>query len=124
MSRRVVIRFVRTWLPAIVVLGGILVIAIGRDEIALEGGAGIIGAGLSIWLFNWLFRVGTSNERDREAEEEARAFYDRHGVWPDEVTAGQPEETSREARPGGHRPPAGPPRRAADDPARARRRGH
>ncbi|MTD45802.1 hypothetical protein GKE82_16265 [Conexibacter sp. W3-3-2] len=85
-TARVVISFVRTWLPAIVVVGGLAVIVIGRDEIALEGGAGIIGAGLSIWLFNVLLRMSYSGERDRHDEADARAFFDRHGVWPDEAS--------------------------------------
>lgn len=120
MTRPLVVSFVRTWLPAIVVIGGILVIAIGRDEIALEGGAGIIGAGLAIWLFNWLFRVANAGERDRRAEEDARAFYDRHGVWPDEAPEdllrrdAEERRPSRGGEPSARRPPVG---------AR-RRRGH
>jgi len=85
MTNRATVAFVRTWLPAIVVVGGILLIVIQGDEVALEGGMGIIGAGLAIWLFNILMRMGTSNEGDRAQEEDARAFYDRHGVWPDEA---------------------------------------
>ncbi len=77
--------FVRIWLPAIVTLAGLAVMIIGGfDEIALEGGAGIIGAGLSIWLMNVLFRVGLDNDRDRDEEDAARDFLDAHGHWPDE----------------------------------------
>lgn len=93
MTRRPVISFVRTWLPAIVVLGGILLILIERTEVALEGGAGIIGAGLSIWLFNVLLRVGNAGEKDRREEEDAREHFDRTGHWPGEgpdARAGQP----------------------------------
>lgn len=85
MTSRVVIAFVRTWLPAIVVVGGVALICIERTETALEGGAGIIGAGLSIWLFNVLLRIGYTGEKDRVQEEDARAFFDRTGRWPDEV---------------------------------------
>lgn len=85
MISRATVSFVRTWLPALVVGGGLLLIVIQGDEVALEGGMGIIGAGLSIWLFNVLMRMGTSNEGDRADEEDARAFYDRHGIWPDEA---------------------------------------
>jgi hypothetical protein len=86
MTGRVTTSFVRTWLPAIVVVGGLLLIIIQGDEVALEGGMGIIGAGLAIWLFNVLMRMGTSNEGDRTEEEDARTFFDRHGVWPDEAS--------------------------------------
>lgn len=95
MTSRAVISFVRSWLPALVVVAGVAVICIGRDEIALEGGAGIIGAGLSIWLFNVLLRVGYTGERDRDEERDARAFFDRNGVWPDEATD---EQLRRDAR--------------------------
>ncbi len=86
MTGRVFVSFIRTWLPAIVVLGGIVLIVVRGDDIGLEGGAGIIGAGLSIWLLNVLMRVGLSNEGDRKEEEDARAFFDRTGVWPDEAS--------------------------------------
>jgi hypothetical protein len=86
MTGRVIVSFVRTWLPAIVVLGGVALICIERTETALEGGAGIIGAGLSIWLFNVLLRVGYTGEKDRHEEQDAREFFDRTGVWPDEAS--------------------------------------
>jgi hypothetical protein len=79
-----VTRFVRIWLPAAVVALGVAVILIRRDLTGLEGGAGIIGAGLAIWLLNFLFRVGVSGDRERDREDEARAYFDRHGRWPDE----------------------------------------
>ena len=95
-------RFVRVWLPLIIIAGGLVVIvATGGSETGVEGGAGIIGAGASVWLLNVIFRVGVQGERDRDAEDEARDYYDEHGYWPDEA----PEEP-----PGGADPPADPPR--------------
>jgi hypothetical protein len=76
--------FTRYWLPAIVVLGGVAVMIAGGTEEALLGGAGIVGAGLSIYLINVLFRVGASGDKVREEEELARAFFEEHGRWPDE----------------------------------------
>lgn len=79
------LRFVRIWLPALVTLAGVLIMAVrGFDEIGLEGGAGVIGAGLSIWLMNVIFRLGLDNDQDRDAEDAARDFYDANGHWPDE----------------------------------------
>jgi hypothetical protein len=75
---------VRYVLPAVVVLGGILVIALVHSEGADDGGAAIIGAGLAIYLLNWLYRVGASGDRERQAEDDARAYFDKHGHWPDE----------------------------------------
>jgi hypothetical protein len=72
---------VRYVLPAVVVIGGLIVMAQG-DENHLEGGAGIVSAGLAIFFVNWLFRAGVSGDREREAEEAARDYFERHGRWP------------------------------------------
>jgi hypothetical protein len=69
-------------LPAAVVLGGLVVMALG-SEAELEGGAGIVSAGIAIFFLNWLFRAGAAGEREREREDEAREHFDRHGRWPD-----------------------------------------
>ena len=76
--------FVRIWLPAIVVVGGVLAIALGPSDIRWEGGLGIIGAGLAIWLINVLFRIGATGDRERDEEDRAREYFDRHGRWPGE----------------------------------------
>ena len=52
-------------------------------ETNLEGGAAIVSAGLAVYFLNWLFRTGVAGERDRDAEDAAREYYDRHGRWPD-----------------------------------------
>jgi hypothetical protein len=116
-------RFIRVWLPlAIIAAGLIVIVATGGSETGVEGGAGIIGAGASVWLLNVIFRVGVQGERDRDAEDEARDYYAEHGYWPDEAPpeappdtrpAGQPRDPHRHA-PHPHQPPghaAGPPRR-------------
>jgi len=79
-----VLPLVRYWLPAVVTLAGVAVMVIGRDADSLEGGAGIVGAGLAIWLLNFLYRVGAHDDVDRDEEDAARVFYDKHGHWPDE----------------------------------------
>ena len=61
-----------------------LAIALGPEEYRWEGGLGIIGAGLAIWLINVLFRIGASGDSERDAEDAAREYFDRHGRWPDE----------------------------------------
>jgi hypothetical protein len=73
---------VRYVLPAVVVLGGLIVMVQG-DENHLEGGAGIVSAGLAIYFINLLFRAGVSGDREREAEEAARDYFEQHGRWPD-----------------------------------------
>jgi len=68
-------------MPALVVLAGAVVMAFG-SEIDLEGGASIISAGLAIYFINWLFRIGVAGDREREDEDAARDYFDRHGHWP------------------------------------------
>jgi hypothetical protein len=75
------LELVRYGLPALVVIGGLVVMSLG-DENHLEGGAGIVSAGLAIYFVNWLFRTGITGDREREAEEAARDYFDRHGHWP------------------------------------------
>ena len=76
--------FARYVLPGLIVVAGLLVIVIGGDGSALHGGLGIIGGGIAVWLLSLFYRVGASGELERDAEEEARTYFDRHGRWPDD----------------------------------------
>jgi len=73
---------IRYALPALVVIAGLVVMALGSES-DLEGGGGIVSAGLAIYFINWLFRAGAAGDREREAEEQAREYFDLHGRWPD-----------------------------------------
>lgn len=80
-------RFVRVWLPILIALSGVLLgLVVGTDE-AWEGGALLVSAGISVWLFNVIFRIGVRGDRARAAEEAARAEFERTGRWPDELDA-------------------------------------
>lgn len=85
------LRFIRTWLPLLIVaLGVVLWIANPTVETA-AGSAGIIGAGIGIWMLNVLFRMGVQGDRERDDEDLARRYFDEHGRWPDEAPpAGAP----------------------------------
>jgi hypothetical protein len=76
--------FVRYVLPTIGVLAGLVVMALGGES-NLEGGAGIVGASLAIYAMNWLYRASVDGNRERDAEEAARDYFDAHGHWPDEA---------------------------------------
>jgi hypothetical protein len=113
-------RWVRTGLPLAIIAGGAAAIAAsGGTEAGWEGGAGIIGAGLAVWLLNFFFRVGVQGDRERDAEDAAREFFDAHGHWPDEQPPPTPEppaDQHRHPRPAPHAPhpagrPGGPARR-------------
>ena len=77
--------FIRHIGPAIVVLAGLIIFAVDRSVLAAEGAAGIIGAGLSWWLFGWLYRQGASGDRERDVENAAREYLDEHGEWPSDA---------------------------------------
>lgn len=77
-------RWLRTWLPLSIIASGLILMAVTRSEAGVEGGVMLVSAGLSVWLLNWLYLVSVRGERDRDREDEARAFFDRHGHWPDE----------------------------------------
>ncbi|MCW3009521.1 MAG: hypothetical protein JWP17_4147 [Solirubrobacterales bacterium] len=82
------LRFIRTWLPALIVALGVgLWIAHPTVETAI-GSAGIVGAGIGIWMINVLFRIGVQGDLERDDEDAARRFLDEHGHWPDEKPPG------------------------------------
>lgn len=82
--------FVRYVLPAAIVAGGLVALVVGDSQSATHGGLGVVGAGIAVWLLSYFYRVGASGERERDAEEDARLYFDRHGRWPDEDLPGKP----------------------------------
>jgi hypothetical protein len=85
-----VMKVVRFWIPAAILVAGIVLVVVrGGDETSLEGCAALWGAGLSVALLNWLHRMGVSGDRSRVQEDEARAYFARHGRWPDDGEAPQ-----------------------------------
>ena len=77
-------RFVRVWLPLLIIASGILLAAILQTDAAYEGGALLVSAGASVWLLNVFFRIGVRGDRERDDETRAREEFERTGRWPDE----------------------------------------
>ncbi len=102
------LRFIRIWLPAAVIVLGIVLFVLDPSADTAMGSAAIIGAGLSIWLLNFLFRLGVKGDRERDTEAEARLFFDRHGHWPDEPPPSDPSSGPSHRRPNRRRPPRRP----------------
>ena len=75
----------RVWLPVAIAVAGVIAIIVGHGHTSAAGaGVVLLGIALIVWMINWLFRMSVRSNRDREREEEAREYYDRHGRWPDE----------------------------------------
>jgi hypothetical protein len=75
---------IRYGIGGVMVLGGIIVLIVNPGGFGLDGFAMAVGGGLSVLMINFLFRLGVSGDREREAEERARRYFDEHGRWPDE----------------------------------------
>ena len=75
---------VRYGIGAVMVTGGIVVLIVNPGGFGVDGFAMAVGGGLSVLMINFLFRLGVSGDREREAEEAARRYFDEHGHWPDE----------------------------------------
>jgi hypothetical protein len=77
-----VIVAVRYVLPGAIVLTGLVLTIVGGTDVVVGAGVALTGVGLLVVLLNTLMRLGIASSRDREREEEARRFFDRHGRWP------------------------------------------
>ena len=77
--------FLRYGLPGLICLVGVIWgVARNFDEQGVEICILLIAAGSSLYLMNLLLRVGISGDRERDAEDAAREYFDQHGRWPDE----------------------------------------
>jgi chromate transport protein ChrA len=77
-------RSLRSGLPAALAVIGFAFLLIRRDTTGFEMWSMLVGAAISVLLFNVLFRMGASGDRDREREAQAREYFAEHGRWPDE----------------------------------------
>lgn len=75
----------RVWLPALIALGGVVAIVLGRGHTVLaSAGVGLLLVAITVWMVNWMFRMSVQSNRDREQEERNREYFDLHGRWPGE----------------------------------------
>ena len=75
----------RVWLPVAIAVVGLVAIVWGHGRTTLAGaGVGLLLVALTVWMINWMYRLSVDSNRDREREERAREYFDRHGCWPDE----------------------------------------
>ena len=87
--------FLRYGLPALLFVGGFIVLFVAGSANAVEGWAMLVGSALALITWNVLFRIGFAGDKERDEEEAARRFLMEHGHWPDE-----PPPPGREHRAG------------------------
>jgi len=80
---------VRYGIPLVLLIAG-TVVGFTSGRIGVAAGAMFVSSATAVLLLNVLYRIGVEGDRDRDREEEARAFFDEHGRWPDE-----PESAAR-----------------------------
>jgi hypothetical protein len=79
------VRLLRSWIPAATCLVGIAILVIDDfDGTGLDAFAAFVGAGSSIWLINFLWRLGISGDDERDREALDRVYLAKNGHWPDE----------------------------------------
>jgi hypothetical protein len=79
------VRLMRWWIPiALCLLGVVLLVVEGFNTAGVDAFAAFAGAGSSIWLINFLWRLGITGDEERDIEAEDRVYLQQHGHWPDE----------------------------------------
>jgi hypothetical protein len=87
----IAVRLLRWWIPAgLCLVGVVILVADDFNTTGADAFAAFAGAGSSIWLINFLWRLGISGDDERDLEALDRAYLAKHGHWPDEETAAEP----------------------------------
>lgn len=73
------------WLPLAIAAAGVVAIVLGHGRTSeAAAGVALVIVALIVWMINWLFRLSLQSNRERDQEERAREYFDRHGHWPGE----------------------------------------
>jgi hypothetical protein len=84
-ARRVGELAARVGLPVLLVIGGTVLLIVGRGTTSAAAlGVVLLGVALMVVLIDWLYRLSVESNKDREREEQAREYFTRTGRWPDE----------------------------------------
>src|SRR5205807_2359729 len=83
------LRATRVALPVLIALVGVALIALGaasggatsthgRSGTIAATGVALVVAAIIVWMINWMYRMSVDSNREREDEEAAREYFDRH----------------------------------------------
>jgi hypothetical protein len=82
------VTLVRVGLPLSLLVAGVILMSLGsfNSKTSTTAAIGLVLAGIAlmVWMLNWMFRMSVESNVDREREELAREYFDKHGHWPDE----------------------------------------
>ena len=73
---------IRYGIPAVLLIVGVIVTATAGN-VGLAAGALFFSAASAVLLLNVLYRIGVEGDKERDREEAAREYFDKHGHWPD-----------------------------------------
>ena len=73
---------IRYGIPLVLLIAGV-VVSSTAGHVGLAAGAFFFSSASAVLLLNVLYRIGVEGDKERDREEEARAYFDRHGRWPD-----------------------------------------
>jgi hypothetical protein len=73
---------IRYGIPVALLIAGVIVTATAGN-VGLAAGALFFSAASAVLLLNVLYRIGVEGDKERDREEAAREYFDKHGHWPD-----------------------------------------
>ena len=73
---------IRYGIPVALLIAGVIVTATAGN-VGLAAGALFFSAASAVLLLNVLYRIGVEGDKERDEEEAAREYFDKHGHWPD-----------------------------------------
>jgi hypothetical protein len=73
---------IRYGIPVALLIAGVIVTATAGN-VGLAAGALFFSAASAVLLLNVLYRIGVEGDKERDKEEAAREYFDKHGHWPD-----------------------------------------
>ena len=72
---------IRYGIPLALFLAGTIVSATAGG-VGVAAGALFFSAASAVLLLNVLYRIGVEGDKERDREEAARIYFDKHGRWP------------------------------------------
>jgi hypothetical protein len=76
---------VRYGIGGVMIVAGIVMLIVAPAGLGVDGFAMAVGGGLAVLMINFLYRLGVAGDVERQREEQARAYFDEHGEWPEDA---------------------------------------